>query len=330
MEQPMNRFDVFNGDADGICALHELRLAEPVDTILITGAKRDVALLSRVEAHPGDTVTVLDISLDSNRDSLIALLNRGVKVDYFDHHFPGLTPDHALLTAHIDTSPDMCTALIVNRHLLGRYMRWAVVAAFGDNLHRAAHQAACACGLNAFDEQKLRELGEALNYNAYGDGVSDLVVDPVEMYRAIRPFENPLDFIASTRVLSELEARRTEDLELALGLAVVQRLAHGTLHILPDAAWARRVRGEFANLLARRDPARAHAVLTRRADGRYVTSVRAPLDLPQGADDLCRKFGGNGRVAAAGIGELDPTRLDEFVAAFSVAFDSESRGPRSG
>ena len=27
--------DAFNGDADGICALHQLRLAEPVDSILI-------------------------------------------------------------------------------------------------------------------------------------------------------------------------------------------------------------------------------------------------------------------------------------------------------
>ncbi|WP_233805293.1 acetyltransferase [Paraburkholderia sp. HP33-1] len=322
----MNRFDVFNGDADGICALHELRLAEPADTIPVTGAKRDVTLLRRANAQPGDSVTVLDISLDSNRDSLIALLDRGVKIDYFDHHFPGRIPEHALLTTHIDTSPDMCTALIVDRHLQGRYTRWAVIAAYGDNLHRAAHRAATACAMNSFDEQKLRELGEAINYNAYGDSVADLAVDPVEMYRAIQPFADPLEFIASSSVLPDLQARRTEDLELALGSAAVRRLANGTLHILPDAAWARRVRGEFANLVARRDPERAHAVLTLRGDGRYVASVRAPLDCPRGADVLCRKFGGNGRVAAGGIAGLDHARLDEFMAAFSAAFCSQSRG----
>jgi hypothetical protein len=322
----MKRFDIFNGDADGICALHQLRLAAPADTILITGAKHEVALLHHANAQPGDSVTVLDISLDANRDPLIALLDLGVKIDYFDHHFPGSIPAHALLTTHIDTSPDRCTALIVDRHLQGRYTRWAVVAAYGDNLHPAAHRAATASAISTSDERKLRELGEAINYNAYGDSIVDLAVDPVEMYRAIQPYLDPLEFIASTTVLSELQARRTEDLELALGLAAIRRLADGTLHILPDAAWARRVRGDFANLVARRDPSRAHAVLTASADGRYTASVRAPLDYPRGADVLCRKFGGNGRVGAAGIDGLDRARLDEFAAAFSIAFCRESGG----
>ncbi|GHD53921.1 hypothetical protein SAMN05216429_101155 [Marinobacter persicus] len=33
----MPTYDVFNGDADGICALIQLRLAEPAETTLITG-----------------------------------------------------------------------------------------------------------------------------------------------------------------------------------------------------------------------------------------------------------------------------------------------------
>ena len=67
-------FDVFNGDADGICALQQLRLAEPCEATLVTGVKRDIALLGRVRAGPGDEVTVLDISLDKNRDALLGLL----------------------------------------------------------------------------------------------------------------------------------------------------------------------------------------------------------------------------------------------------------------
>ena len=54
----MQRIDVFNGDADGICALHQLRLAEPAETVLVTGPKRDIALVERVAAQPGDEVTV--------------------------------------------------------------------------------------------------------------------------------------------------------------------------------------------------------------------------------------------------------------------------------
>ena len=59
----MRCIDVFNGDADGLCALHQLRLAEPAAAELVTGVKRDIALLERVAAAPGDLVTVLDVSL---------------------------------------------------------------------------------------------------------------------------------------------------------------------------------------------------------------------------------------------------------------------------
>ena len=50
----MQRIDVFNGDADGICALHQLRLAEPAESVLVTGPKRDIALVERVAAAPGE------------------------------------------------------------------------------------------------------------------------------------------------------------------------------------------------------------------------------------------------------------------------------------
>ena len=100
----MTRYDVFNGDADGICALLQLRLAMPTESTLVTGAKRDIALLQRVNAQAGDVVTVLDISADVNRTALCALLERGVQVEYFDHHFAGRLPTHPCLRAYIDPS----------------------------------------------------------------------------------------------------------------------------------------------------------------------------------------------------------------------------------
>ena len=66
----MASFDVFNGDADGLCALHQLRLAEPRDSVLITGVKRDIGLLKKVQASAGDHITALDISLDKNLEAL--------------------------------------------------------------------------------------------------------------------------------------------------------------------------------------------------------------------------------------------------------------------
>ena len=66
----MKHFDVFNGDADGLCALTQLRNARPLETELVTGVKRDINLLDRVQAEPGSQVTVLDVSLDKNRAGL--------------------------------------------------------------------------------------------------------------------------------------------------------------------------------------------------------------------------------------------------------------------
>ena len=140
--------DVFNGDADGICALHQLRLAEPADSVLVTGPKRDIALLPRVAARAGDEVTVLDVSLDRNRGALEALLERGVRVRWFDHHYPGEIPSHPLFEPHIETARDVCTSILVDRHVGARHRAWAVVAAFGDNLAPVAEALAAPLALD--------------------------------------------------------------------------------------------------------------------------------------------------------------------------------------
>ena len=43
----MTCYDVFNGDADGICALQQLRLQFPREAERISGLKRDIDLLRR-------------------------------------------------------------------------------------------------------------------------------------------------------------------------------------------------------------------------------------------------------------------------------------------
>ena len=119
----MKYFDVFNGDADGICALHQLRLANPIDSTLITGVKRDISLLKQVKAEQGDYVTVLDISLDKNRDDLVRVLGEGASVIYFDHHFAGEIPESDSLECFIDTDANVCTSLLVNQYLDGKYLK---------------------------------------------------------------------------------------------------------------------------------------------------------------------------------------------------------------
>jgi len=157
-------FDAFNGDADGICALHQLRLAEPRSSQLVTGVKRDIALLKRITAEPGDEVTALDIAVEKNIGPLQSMLDKGVRVRWFDHHNPGELPEHRGFEPHIDTAADVCTSLIVDRYLGGRHRPWAVAAAFGDNLHDAARRAAA--GINVLPEDRLPDFIRAF-YTVY-------------------------------------------------------------------------------------------------------------------------------------------------------------------
>ncbi len=183
----MTHYDVFNGDADGICALHQLRLAEPRESVLVTGVKRDINLLCRVAAQTGDTVTVLDISLDKNRTDLLRLVDAKVDTIYFDHHFAGDIPDSNHLTAYIDTAGDVCTGLLVNRFLDGAFLPWAVTALFGDNLHEAAVAAAKPLGFTDAQLGQLETLGTLLNYNGYGSTIEDLYFPPDQLYRKLQP-----------------------------------------------------------------------------------------------------------------------------------------------
>ena len=52
------RFDVCNGDADGLCAVRQWRLHEPAAATLVTGLKREITLLQRVPADLADEVLV--------------------------------------------------------------------------------------------------------------------------------------------------------------------------------------------------------------------------------------------------------------------------------
>lgn len=318
----MKFFDVFNGDADGLCALQQLRLATPAEAALVTGVKRDISLLKQVRAAAGDEVTVLDISLDKNREPLLALLARGVKVRYFDHHFAGDIPRQDGFEAHIDVAAETCTSLIVDRYLDGRFRQWAVVGAFGDNLDVSAARAAV--GLNLTDEQlaTLRELGVCLNYNGYGAALEDLFFAPQQLAQRLRPFASPFTFIEEDpEVFAMLRNGAAEDIARAEAIAPDLLSAKVAVFVYPAEPWARRVSGVYSNQLATAYPERAHALLTALPQGGYVVSVRAPLNNKSGADELCRAFPtGGGRKAAAGINELPEDQYDAFVNAFQTMY----------
>jgi hypothetical protein len=315
----MSTIDVFNGDADGICALTQLRNAAPTDSVLVTGVKRDISLLEKVDANAGDRVTVLDVSLDKNRAGLQKVLGQGATVFYVDHHFAGEIPEDDRLETLIDTAPDVCTSILVDRHLAGRFTPWAVTGAFGDNLDTSARALARPLGLSSEQLALLEDLGTYLNYNGYGASIEDLHFAPADLFERVKPYATPFDFVAGDRETFErLESGYHDDMASANAVEPTQESESTAVYILPDESWARRVSGVFSNQLANGAPARGHAVVTERSDGTYLVSVRAPLANKVGADELCRRFPtGGGRQAAAGINHLPADQLDDFVAQFT-------------
>ena len=85
----MPHFDIFNGDADGICAIHQIRLNNPQESTPVTVMKLDTLLLKNVISVKNSVFTVLDISSHANRGPLLKLLKQGNTIHYFDHHFSG-------------------------------------------------------------------------------------------------------------------------------------------------------------------------------------------------------------------------------------------------
>ncbi len=301
-------YDVFNGDADGIIALLQLRFAQPKESTLITGVKRDIALLNQVATKDdAASVTALDISMEKNHAALESLLARGVDVFYCDHHRSGAIPDSSNLEAIINLDAQVCTSLLINQKLKGRYVHWAIAGAFGDNLNERADNLSKSVGLTSDETEFLKELGVLINYNGYGASLSDLHIEPAALYQALQEYESPFKLRENlSSPYYKLKQGYKQDYEQVLNLDPVFITESCRVFELPNEAWARRISGVYGNELANQEPKLAHAVLTlNQNQSDYTVSVRAPLLNRVGADEICVQFKtGGGRKAAAGINQL--------------------------
>jgi len=324
-------YDVFNGDADGIIALLQLRLSkqvsQPTNPKLVTGVKRDISLLKQVDINLAKSVTVLDISLEKNNQALIQLLEKKVDVFYVDHHRTGDIPTSKHLQSLFDTDANICTSLLVNKHLNNEFVAWAITAAFGDNMHKSAEALSEKIALSAAQQSLLAELGTYINYNGYGANVDDLHFHPADLFKKLLTYADPFDLInEQNSVFSLLKMAYLTDMEKANNAEILNDNKQMKVVLLADESWARRVSGVFGNELANTSPNKAHIVLTLNTNtrtnanndnsisNRYTVSLRAPLNNKQGAGDLCAKFPtGGGRAAAAGINALPVEMLGDFV-----------------
>lgn len=315
----MDYYDFFNGDADGILSLHQYRLDNPVDSIKYTGIKRDIELLRHVTDVKNCKFNVFDISMETNKDHVQHALDNGNIITWFDHHVANdQLIGHNNMTASIDTDPNCCTSLLVDRHTKGQYRPWTIAGAYGDNLHELAQS------LNTgYSEQQmstLRALGETLNYNGYGNEISDLVYDPLDVYEDVSQYDDPFRYVIFSDMYKKIYHQMNLDKQELKNSTVLLEETFGRIVKLPDTMASKRYSGIYSNQLTTENPAMAFAILTDNGAG-YKVSIRAPKNNPVGASTLAQMFPtGGGREKAAGINMLHKDSLAHFYLMFRQVF----------
>ena len=315
----MKYYDFFNGDADGIISLHQFRLQFPRKSELFTGVKRDVKLLRHAVDIKNATLTVFDISLLSNSDYIDGILKNNNKVSWFDHHEPGDTNLGDNFSIRVDAEPNCCTNILVDKYIDGLHRPWTICGAYGDNLHEQAEK------LNpCFSEMamlQLKEIGETLNYNGYGNKESDLTVHPKDVYLDIQKYRSPFQYRKLSEIYNKINTQMKSDEEELNSSEILYTSETGNVILLPDTKASIRYSGIYSNKQTTDNPNKAFAILTNINEDTYRISIRSPKNNPVGASKLALSFQtGGGREKAAGINELPKTELKIFIEKFEETY----------
>ncbi len=315
----MNYFDFFNGDADGIISLHQYRLQFPQKSEVFTGVKRDVKLLRHAVEIKNSTLSVFDISLLSNKDYIDGILSNNNRVTWFDHHEPGETKLGDNFEIFVDADPNCCTNILVDNYIDGLYRPWTICGAYGDNLHEQAEK------LNpCFDEyslSKLKEIGETLNYNGYGNEITDLTANPKDVYLDIINYESPFEYRQKSEIYNKIFTQMKSDESELNSSEVLHNSNTGKVILLPNTSASVRYSGIYSNTQTTENPTKAFAILTQVNEKNYRISIRSPKENPYGASKLALQFPtGGGREKAAGVNELPTEELNNFIEKFEEVF----------
>ena len=280
------RWFAYNGDADGICSMVQWGLVHGVDGNRITGVKRDIELLDRINPSKDDEVIVMDISLARNHSLAQKFAQNGANITWFDHHLAGENIES--ISTHIDTSDNVCTARIVEQHL-GVESSWAQVALHGDGLSKHS------------SIPEYRELGELLNYNGYGADLTDLHFHPDDLMMLCLESKTPEQFMLSTAFEKLKEGF---DSDMSNADSIVEK---DGFFLLPNEAWARRVVGVMAHRINEKGSG-PHVIAIDKGNA-FQISIRGK----SGIGELCAMFGGGGRATAGGIDNLPKAEITALM-----------------
>ncbi len=291
----------------------------PKDSEVFTGVKRDVKLLRHCTNIENARFTVFDISLLSNRDNVNTILNKGNSIRWFDHHEPGDTDLGDDFEIFVDADPNCCTNILVDKFLEGLYRPWTICGAYGDNLHEQAEKLnPC---FNESSMSQLKEIGETLNYNGYGNKESDLTVHPKDVYLDIKNYESPFQYRDKSDVYYKIHTQMKSDEAELSSSEIMHDTQTGKVILLPDSRASIRYSGIYSNEQTTNNPDKAFAILTLVDGENYRISIRSPKTNPYGASKLALQFPtGGGREKAAGVNELPISELNQFIEKFEEVY----------
>ncbi len=280
------RWFAYNGDADGICSMVQWGLVHGIEGNRITGVKRDIMLLDRINPEKGDEVIVMDISHARNEKRALEISSSGIAITWFDHHLAGDLGNE--IQSFIDTSSNVCTAKLVEK-FLGISSDWSEVALHGDGLSKHSVK------------PELKELGELLNYNGYGASLEDLHFHPDELLQLCLNSKTPEEFI-KTETFRILKNGFASDMENCESIG-----PNNGIFLLPNLPWARRSVGVFAHRIF--EKLGGTQVIAIDMGEHLQVSIRGE----SGIGELCAKFGGGGRQTAGGIDSLPKNLIPQLM-----------------
>ncbi len=319
--------DVCNCDADGLCSILQWRLHEPKESTILALMDAEASLVGRVHTRPGDEFLMCDIPIEPNRSTLLQLLQAGARVQYFNHYVTDEIPYHPGLRATIDACKQTSTSLTVDRLLGGKFRKWAVVGAYGKRTTYAAESLALEMGIGSDTRARLRELGKLISYNACATHERNACIPPSQLYERLSQYRDPLEFLRSESLASELDAARRDDLAKASALAPFWQDENACVYVLPDTPWAHRVACGLDEELAANNPTRAHAFLCDDGKGGFSAKVRVARSEWPREPSSHGPAAGCERPRLWVIDHLPAGELNHFIQAFSASRWGRLRSP---
>lgn len=309
-------FDVCAGNADALCAVLQWRLHEPKVTHMVSGPLCVTDSLGSFHALPDDDLLVCNVPLEVRQASGLHAQARKARVQYLDCR--GRTTGHvqSQLQGPSSSAAMVCTSLLVNHLLGGKYGGWALVGAYGSTVTMGADTQAMRLGCSDSEREYLRRLGESISYNAEVLHPRHIYLEPANLYARLARYEDPLDFLQAEALADDLDGVRQSDLQKALAWRPYWKDAHASVYVLPDVDWASRVARQLKLRLASLDPDRAIAVLSPAEAGGFRVAVQPGIKVRKSA--TAKKWL---------IEHLPQNEVDNFVGAFSASGWGGLRSP---